>query len=306
MKVLRTIIGCLFFLLLWPGSLPSDDGPKVLLINSDATVEKYEVVGNEFKKALLHPVVEVRLNEKRWKISDVEDLIYDIDPDLVYSIGTKAYLIANEYASEKNVVFSSIINWMRLPRTDRTYGVSNELHPEMQMMLFRHIFPDVIKIGVLYSKEYNSQWFEKTRETAKDMGIEIIGQPVSFNKNNIMALKELLPEIDALWLISDPVIVSNNRSLMDVLNTCDEKKKPVFSYHDAFARYGATLTVSVDIPTIGRQAAGIATEVLAGEKMEEKVQAPAGSHIILNIKKAKEYGVEYNEEALSSVNRIIE
>ncbi len=306
MKVLRTIIICLFFLLFYPGSPSSDDGPKVLLINSDATVEKYEKAGNEFKKAMPHPVVEVRLDEKRWKIPDVEDLIYDEDPDLVYCIGTKAYLIANEYAADTNVVFSSIINWMRLPRTERTYGVSNELHPEMQMMLFRHIFPDMKKIGVLYSTQYNSQWFERTREVAKDMGIEIIGQPVSFNKNNISALKELLPEIDALWLISDPVIVSNNRSLMDVLNTCDEKKTPVFSYHDAFAKYGATLIVSVDNPTIGRQAAGIALEVLAGEKMEEKAQYPAGSHIILNLKKVKAYGVGYNEEALSSVNRIIE
>ena len=47
-------------------------------------------------------------------------------------------------------------------------------------------------------------------------------------------------------------------------------------------------------------------EVLAKEKMEEKVQYPAGSHIILNLKKVKEYGVEYNEEALASVNRIID
>jgi hypothetical protein len=92
MKVLRYIIICLFFLLPYPGSLSSDDGPKVLMINSDATVEKYEMAGNDFKKMMPHPVVEVSLDEKRWKISDVEDLIYDEDPELVYTIGTKAYL----------------------------------------------------------------------------------------------------------------------------------------------------------------------------------------------------------------------
>jgi putative ABC transport system substrate-binding protein len=40
--------------------------------------------------------------------------------------------------------------------------------------------------------------------------------------------------------------------------------------------------------------------------MEEKVQYPAGSHIILNLKKVKEYGLHYNEEALSVVNQIVE
>ena len=306
MKDIRTIIISLLLLLLYPSSLSPDDGRKILLINSDATVEKYEVAGTEFTKASPQRVTEVRLDEKKWKISTVEDLIYDEDPELVYCIGTKAYLIAKAYAGNTNLVFSSIINWMRLPRTEKTYGVSNELHPGMQMMLFRHIFPDVKQIGVLYSKEYNSQWFERTREVARDMDVEMIGQPVSSNENNIVALNALLPKIDALWLISDPVIVSDNKGLVGVLNVCDEKKKPVFSYHDAFAKYGATLIVSVDNPTIGRQAAGIVVEVLAGEKLEEKVQYPAGSHIILNLGKAKEYGLEYNEDALASVNTIIE
>lgn len=307
MKVLRLKIICLLFLLLCPGSLSSDSSPRVLLINSDTTVEKYEVAGNEFKKALPHPVAEVRLDKKKWKISDIEELIYDEDPELIYCIGTKAYLIANKYADETDRVFSSVINWMRLPRTKRTFGVSSELHPGMQIMLFRHIFPDVKKIGVLYSKEYNSQWFEQTREEAKNMNVEIIGQPVSEKDNNThSALMKLLPEIDALWLISDPVIMSESQSLIGLLKICDEKKTPVFSYHDTFVKYGATLIVAVDNPTIGRQAAGIALEVLEGEKVEDKVQHPAGSHIILNLKKVKEYGLEYNEEALASVNTIIE
>lgn len=307
MKALRPKIICLLFLLFCPGSLFSDSSPKVLLINSDATVEKYEQAGNEFKKALPHPVIEMRLEAKKWKIADIEELIYDEEPELVYCLGTKAYLIADKYAAGTDRVFSSIINWMRLPRTERTFGVSNELHPGMQIMLFRHIFPDVKKIGVLYSKEYNSQWFEKTRKEAKDMGVEIMGQPVSDKKNLVeTALKELLPEIDALWLISDPVIMSDNKKLMDMLKVCDQKKIPVFSYHETFAKYGATLIVSVDNPTIGRQAAGIALEALAGEKMDEKVQHPAGSHISLNLNKVKSYGMKYNEDALASVNRIIE
>ena len=86
----------------------------------------------------------------------------------------------------------------------------------------------------------------------------------------------------------------------------DARKVPVFSYHDVFTEYGAVLIVSVDNPTIGRQAAGIAMEVLSVGKMEEKVQSPAGSHIILNLKKVKEYGLPYKEEALGSVNQIIE
>jgi ABC-type uncharacterized transport system substrate-binding protein len=305
-KALKSILICLLCLLFCPGDLSPDGGPKILVINSDASVEKYHAAGSEYKKVLPHSVVEVRLEEKRWGISDVEELLYDEKADLIYCIGTKAYLIANEYARETDMVFSSIINWKRLPRRERTYGVSNELHPGMQMILFRHVFPNVKKIGVLYSRQYNIQWFENAMEKAKEMDIELIGKPVYRNKHMKNALKTLLPEIDALWMISDPVIVADNKGLMDVLTLCDEKKIPVFSYHAAFAKYGATLIVSVDNPTIGGQAAEIALELISGEKIHQKVQYPAGSHIILNLNKVKAYGLEYNENALASVNRIIE
>jgi putative ABC transport system substrate-binding protein len=80
---------------------------------------------------------------------------------------------------------------------------------------------------------------------------------------------------------------------------------PVFTYHDIFAEYGATLIVSVDDGTIGRQSAGLSNDVLSGVKMEEKIQYPAGSHIILNLKKVKEFDLPYNEQALGIVNQII-
>ena len=127
--------------LVFPARLTAEKEPKVLLINSDATVEKYQVAQEEFRKTYARPVLEIKLDDKKWKVPDVEDFLYDEYPDLVYCIGSKAYLIANRFVSEKDIVFSSIVNWQRLPVTKKTYGVSSELHSEMQMTLFRYIFP---------------------------------------------------------------------------------------------------------------------------------------------------------------------
>ena len=138
------------------------------------------------------------------------------------------------------------------------------------------------------------------------MGIQIIAQAVSETRKDIVpSVEKLLPDINAFWLIPDPVIMGNKDNLVELLETCDKEKVPVFSYHEALEKYGVTLIVSVDEPTIGRQAAGIALELLRGEKVGEKVQFPAGSHIILNLKKVSEYGLQYNENSLSAVNQII-
>jgi putative ABC transport system substrate-binding protein len=297
------LIGLLF---LFSGSNRAEKRPNIILLNSDTSVVKYNEAQEAFKKTFTLPVQEVNLAEKKWKISEIEDMLYNEYPDIVYCIGSKAYLVANKYVSEKDIVFSSIINWHRLPLIEKSYGVSNELHTGMQITLFRYVFPDVKKIGVLYSGQYNSQWFNKTRTEAKEMGVEIIGQAVSKTKNSVFALENIIPEINALWLISDPKIMADKKILMDIFSVCEARKIPIFSYHDIFAEYGAVLIVSVDNPTIGRQAAGMVMEVVSGEKIEEKVQYPAGSHIVLNLKKVKEYGLKYNANALSAVNKIIE
>ena len=304
MRGLKPIYALLLLLLL-PGSLTADHS-KILLINSDASVEKYEVAQMEFISAVAYPIKDINLGEKEWKLQEIEDLLFDEYPDLIYCIGTKAYVVANRFLSEKNIVFSSIINWKRLPVNKRMFGVSNELPPEMEIMLFRYMFPGLRKIGVLYSEKYNGQWVNQASTQAKEMGVEIIGRAVEESKQTVSVLKQFMPDIDALWLISDPVILSDKKVLMQLFTECDAKKKPVFSYQEAFAKQGAVIIVSVDNATIGRQAAKITTDVLSGEKMTEKVQFPAGSQIIMNLNKVKEYGLEYNADALASVNQLIE
>ncbi len=289
------------FFLGFPAVLCGDEKPKILLINSNASVEKYMTVQEEFEKSASSPVQNVSLENDKTDIKKL--LVYN--PDLVYCIGTKAYSFANQYFNQKYIVFSSIINWLRLPLSDKTYGVSNELHTRMPLMMFRYIFPEIKKIGMLYSEQYTVQWFEKAKEQAKELEIDIVGKTVSDKDQAEAALKQLLPDIKALWLISDPLVMPEKNYLYKILKICDADKIPVFSYHEAFAEIGAVLIISVDDPTIGRQAAGIAAELLSGSNPAEKVQFPAGSHITLNMKKVKEYGLKYNQNALGMVNNII-
>jgi putative ABC transport system substrate-binding protein len=304
MKTLRTI--GFMGLILIIGTLSADEGPKIMVLNSNAAVEKYKIAQEEFTQSIGVPVKKINLGDEELKLGEIEDFLYDEYPDLVYCIGTRAYLLANKFIRERNIVFSSVLNWHRLPLSETTFGVSSELSPEMEITLFRYIFPEIRKIGVLYSYKYNRHWFREAQKAAEEMGIEIIGESVSKKRDVLPELKELLKKIDALWLISDPVVLSNKNSLKELFKQCDQSKIPIFSYHPAFAEYGAVLVVSVDDPTTGRQAAAISREVLSKDKVLKKVQLPAGSHIYLNLKKANEYKLKLREVALGSVNRIVE
>jgi len=208
-KYQAKLITCLLWLAIFPCMVCADEGKKILMINSNASVEKYRMVGKAFGKAVPYPVSDVSLDKGSWEEQSVRSLP---EPDLVYCIGTKAYAVASKYMKEKNIVFSSILNWLRLPMTPKTHGISNELHTEMQITMFRYIFPDVGKIGVLYSKQFNRKWFENARADAENMGVKLIGRAISENRQVIPALDELLSHTDAFWLISDPMIMSEKKN----------------------------------------------------------------------------------------------
>ena len=70
--------------------------------------------------------------------------------------------------------------------------------------------------------------------------------------------------------------------------------------------YGASLIIAADTPTMGRQAANLAQNILLHERIKEVVQTPAGSHIALNVCQLNKINIRYNADALDAVNQIIE
>jgi len=305
MRLLKTILILCFFLIT-SGIVSAGDEPGVLLLNSDRSIEKYRTAQEGFKGSVSYNVSEITIRGYEGDISDLYRQISREPYRLIYCIGTEAYLAAVKHAPEKNIVFSSIINWRRMPEGPHVYGVSNELHPMMQITHFKHIFPDLKNIGVLYSREFNEQWLDLSKDAAKKTGVIIISRAVPDIDQSKEALKELLPDIDAFWLIPDPMIISGKKNLLDLIHICDKNKIPVFSYNDLYAKYGATLIVSADDSTIGRQAAVITEDLLVNREISKKVQLPAGSRITLNLEKVKTFDLKTNDAALDSVNHILE
>jgi putative tryptophan/tyrosine transport system substrate-binding protein len=284
----------------------ADGPPKIVVLNSDAKIEHYTRAQDEFIQTIAYPVVSLDLEDAQWTMVKLEGYLYDQYPDIVYCIGTKAYLVANKIINEKTIIFSSIINWQRLPITPKTYGINNEIHTGMQLNLVKYLFPQMHKIGVLYSRKYMQQWIKEAEENARELNIDIVSRPITRGSTIVPQLKKMIGKIDAFWLISDPNVVFEKEILFEILKICDQQKIPVISYHRAFAECGAVLAVMVDPATIGRQSADIALEIIAKRNVGEKIQYPAGSNITVNLKKIKEYGTAHSEEALGIANFLIE
>lgn len=276
---------------------------KVLIVNSDGTVEKYNTAQAAFRESLGAPVKELDL--AGMSAAAAERAIRAEAPTAVYTIGSSAFLAASKAAKGKPIVMSSVLNWQRLPAAAApgTHIIANEMPSASQLTMFRYFFPMVKRIGVLYSAQFNKQWMADAVAAGRDVGVEVIGVPVRSASAARSELPKLLPKVDAIWVTSDPVVLADEPAVRALFAALRAAQKPAFTYTTGFAEFNPTLIVAPDQPTIGRQAAGLLKGLHPGAKKE--VQSPAGSEVTLNLRAVKEYGLTLNEEAMDSVNHII-
>lgn len=272
----------------------------VLVVNSDVSIAKYAEVQSSFKETLGADQLIVVDLAKSGEAGVRRALLEN--PSVIYCIGRNAYQTATKLAKRKQIVISTVINWEALkplPTTARV--IANELPAVQQLTLFRQFFPKLQRVGVIYNPAINKQWFAQAVIAGKEVGVEVIGHTISRSSQLGVELPKLALKVDALWLVADPIVLENEAVARLYFTRADAAGKPVFTYAPAFADLGATLVLAPDMPTIGRQAA----RVVKDHSGSPAVSAPAGSEVTLNLKRVNRYGMNFNQEALDSVNNLI-
>jgi putative ABC transport system substrate-binding protein len=281
---------------------------KILIVNSDNTVQKYQQVKDAFKMQMTsHAGRIIDFDVQQTGHPELlEKLIKDESPDLIYSIGSQAYQLATQFGGSKPVLFSSVINWQRFERRDNSFGVANELSLSQELSLLRFVLPGLQRIGVIYDPHFSAERIAEARNQSRDLGLTLVEQIIDQDHPLEQQLDGLLEKIDVLWLIADPGVLADRATVEKIFTGSSQHKKPVYTYSDAFMNYGASLVVAADTPTMGRQAANMAQAILLREPLKENVQTPAGSHITLNVCQLGKLNKDYNSDALDAVNQLLE
>ncbi len=280
--------------------------PQVLIVNSDKTIERYATVEQTFTQTLRDTAItHIDLASDKRPAETVLDALNKQSYAAIYTIGAKALGAVDFAAPDSPVIFSSVLNWPIFSDRPNYYGVATELAPEAQLAWVKLLFPGIKRIGVLYD-ESNRKQIQAANQAALKLGLTIIGSRVDHPGKLNAKIDALLTEVDMLWLIPTPTLLSSSEQVEALFSHAENQRKPVFAYHDLFMGLGATLALSPDQATIGRQA-GIMAQTLLRKPSgaPSKLQYPAGSSISLNLKKAQSYQLKLNEAALDSVSELV-
>jgi len=279
--------------------LLSLNAEKVLVLNSNNDIVKYKETVDSFSKEFKKSFKIMDISKQ--KENAIKEYLYTEYPDTIYTVGAKAYQYAYEYLPEKNIFFSTIVNWKRLKRNDKNYGISNELHSSMNLTLIKSIFTNVKQIGIIYSK-YTKNIIEDFQKNAQFLNIKIIPYKIKQNTVEKESFQTLINNVDAILIIPDPVLLAKQNMVKKLFVNSKSKNTSIFAYHPLFLNYGAVLTISIDHPTTGRQIAAM----ISNKTYNKNIQYPAGTQVIFNKKVAIEQNIQFNPNITSLVNEVRE
>lgn len=271
---------------------------SILIINSNSKVKKYSEAQKGFENTFKGDVKSIDLCTMTQ--NEVKDYLYDEYPDIVYTIGSRAYQYAYKYIPEKKIFFSNIINWERLPSREHYAGVLAELHFGMQLSWMKMLSINTKKIAVLYSKYTEAELF-LLKKYANKMNIKIISKKIKSNDN--LDIKGMLEKSDSMLIIPDPIVLKDESAVKYIFMLAKEYKKPVVTYDRLFINYGAILSISVDNQTTGRQIAIMLNKYINKEE-STNIQYPMGSRVVFNKKVADKLDIKAKN--LDSIEEVIE
>lgn len=227
------------------------------------------------------------------------------DVSLVLAVGLKAALVAKLEIFDIPVVFCMVLDPEKYNlQAPNMTGITLEVPIERQFSTIRSILPQAKRVGVLYDPEKTGPLVDEARRLAGKFGINLLDRQVRSEKDVPTTLREVLPKVEALWLIPDSTVLTED-SFRFLLGTALDHNVPVFGFSSEFVRSGAMAGLSVGYRDVGKQAGGLASRILT-----DRGSLPPGSvppdkiRLALNLKTAKFLGITIPPYVVSTADEL--
>jgi putative tryptophan/tyrosine transport system substrate-binding protein len=224
---------------------------------------------------------------------------------LVLAVGTKAALVAKLELVAIPVIFCMVLDpaQYRLNAPNMT-GISLEVPIDRQFATVRTVLPNLRRIGVLYDPEKTTALVDEARQAAKALGLEMVARQVRSEKEVPATLRAIMPQIEALWLIPDSTVLTED-SLRFILGTTLDANVPVIGFSSELVRSGALLGLSVSYEDAGQQAGLLARKILYERAVPTAAAvAPERVRLALNLKTAKFLGITIPPEVVDRADEL--
>ena len=233
-------------------------------------------------------------------------------PDVIVAIATPSAQAAVSVSRNIPVVFSAVtdpigaklIATMKKPGGNVT-GLSDMVNVKQHLELIKEFIPNLKTVGVPYNPgEANSvSTVAALKVAAAEMGIKIVESAAPKSSDVMIAAKQLVGKVDAIYCPIDNTIIS---AVESVVKVGIDAQIPVFAGDTDTVSRGAVAAVGYDYFDLGRQTGDIVVRILKGEKAGDiDVKMAKGTNLFVNPKMAARMGIQIPASATSRATKII-
>ena len=229
--------------------------------------------------------------------------VRESDVSLVVAVGLKAALAAKAEIVDIPIVYMMILDPLKhqLKAANMT-GTLLEVPFDRQLKIMRMFLPPLHRLGILYDPAKTSTRVMEAVEQAAALDFKLKGQPVEHDKDLPQQLRALLSNIEALWLIPDSTVLTNE-SIQFILDSALARQIPVIGFSPEFTRLGALLSMSVNYGEVGRETGLLAKRILDGNGHRTIDPVPIQRlKISVNLKTARFLGMTFSKEQTSLID----
>ena len=236
--------------------------------------------------------------------------------DVIVTIGTPAGFAAKQATSTIPIVFGAISDPVgvglvtSLARPGGNATGNSLMAPELsakRLDILRTLGPGISRFAILWDSS-NPGMAERVRETkiAADQSHVLLHTVGPRNLDELQAaFAELLNQRPDALLVTTEAFTRQH--LARILDFANRNKIPAMFEDSSYVEAGGLMSYGPDYEEVFRTAAVFVNKILKGAKPADlPIEQPTKFELIINLKTAKELGIEISPTLLAMSNRVIE
>jgi putative tryptophan/tyrosine transport system substrate-binding protein len=212
--------------------------------------------------------------------------------DLIYAIATPAAQAAFNATMDTNIpvvinavtspVGAGVVQSLESSGTNVT-GMTNAAPLEPQLALVKEMLPNAQNIGFLFNLgEVNGRVLvEEAQRIAPLLGLNAIVIGVSNISEVAAAMEQLLPQVDAIFNVTDNLVASATAQIVDIAL---QANKPVFGSDPNLLSLGLVAVDGVDFFSLGQRAGAMVVDILFNGTLPTDIPigTPTNTRLFIN------------------------
>jgi putative tryptophan/tyrosine transport system substrate-binding protein len=233
--------------------------------------------------------------------------------DLIYAIATPAAQAAFNATTDTNIpvvinavtspVGAGVVESLESSETNVT-GVTNAAPLEPQLALVKEMLPQAQNIGFLFNLgEVNGRVLvEEAQRIAPLLGMNAIVIGVSNISEVAAAMGQLLPQVDAIFNVTDNLVASATAQIVDLAL---QANKPVFGSDPNLLSLGLVAVDGVDFFALGQQAGVMVIDILFNGTLPTDIPIgkPTDTRLFINEEMAEALGITVPQSLLDRLGQ---